>query len=334
MWLVSPWVQWFSVVTVGVLSGVTVWFFVGRARAIDTNLQQAQAERDAQPKDSDLATLLGDVLPAWQHHIAIVKTQTETAVVQLTTSFAKVIDEFELAGIGGGRGVAESKDRTITLLALCERELQPVVASLTSMIEGKDVLLNNIRNLAKGTLELQAMAADVGSIAAQTNLLALNAAIEAARAGPAGRGFAVVASEVRMLSQRSAETGKRIAERVGHIASTMTDTMSVAEDATAQDKHAVALSGDLVEHVLGHVRKLGDSADLMHQHGLVVRSEVEQLLMSMQFQDRVSQILEGAANNIQQMRQSLEQTPPVQWPTSGEWLEALNKTSRMNDQIY
>jgi methyl-accepting chemotaxis protein len=266
--------------------------------------------------------------------VAIVKTQTEHAVERLTTSFASVLGELDRAGIGHAEKANGQEDRTIKLLALCERELQPVVQSLHSMIVGKENLLAHIRSLSKQTLELQSMAADVGSIAAQTNLLALNAAIEAARAGEAGRGFAVVATEVRMLSQRSAETGKRIGERVGQIASVMNTTLNAAEESTKQDSNSVSLSGELVEHVLSHVRNLGDSADSMNQHGMVVRGEVEQLLIAMQFQDRVSQILEGARSNMHLMEQTLHQLADEGVPSSQEWLHAFNQTSRMDEQIY
>jgi methyl-accepting chemotaxis protein len=256
-------------------------------------------------------------------------------VVQLTSSFAKVLQQFDLAGIGGASADERAQaSNTISLLDLCERELQPVVLSLTNVIEGKDALLVNIRNLAKETLELQAMAAEVGSIAAQTNLLALNAAIEAARAGESGRGFAVVASEVRKLSQRSAETGTRIGQRVGQIAGIMNSTMAGAEVATVEDKRAVSLSGDLVEHVLGHVRKLGAAAESMHSHGMVVRKEVETLLMAMQFQDRVSQILSGVDNNMVLMQNTLTQVDTQALPNSDDWLDALNQSSNMVDQLY
>jgi methyl-accepting chemotaxis protein len=333
----SNWVQWMST------GGVTVLVFAMAgglvAQVSAANARTAQAHEQASDLSNlaaqEVVELMRDVLPAWQHHVDRVKTQTEGAVVQLTTSFATVLQQFDLAGIGGSGGQSGSANdsaNTIGLLALCERELQPVVMSLTHVIEGKDALLINIRSLAKETLELQAMAADVRSIAAQTNLLALNAAIEAARAGESGRGFAVVASEVRMLSQRSAETGRRIGERVGQIAAIMNATMSSAEEATIEDKRAVSLSGELVEHVLGHVRKLGASADSMHQHGMVVRTEVEKLLMAMQFQDRVSQILCGLENNMALMDQTLTEAQVL--PSSDEWLDALNQTANMNDQLY
>jgi methyl-accepting chemotaxis protein len=94
------------------------------------------------------------------------------------------------------------------------------------------------------------------------------------------------------------------------------------------------LSGELVEHVLSHVRKLGDSADAMNQHGMVVRGEVEQLLIAMQFQDRVSQILEGARSNMQMMEETLQQLADAGAPTSQDWLHAFNQTSRMDEQVY
>ena len=326
------WMPWLSVIAVGALSAGTLLSLMRRS-ANEAAQSEAALGSQAQAAIDDLANLLIDVLPAWLYQIDLVKMQTEAAVGQLTTSFSKVLQQFDLAGIGGEQPQT-SKERTITLLALCERELQPVVSSLTSMVEGKDVLLGNIRNLAQETLELQAMAAEVGSIAAQTNLLALNAAIEAARAGESGRGFAVVASEVRMLSQRSAETGRRIGERVGQIAAIMRATMGSAEESTKQDRHSVTLSGELVEHVLGHVRKLGDSADAMHLHGTVVRQEVEQLLMAMQFQDRVSQILEGAHSDIDRMRSTLESRSTQALPSAQEWLGSLNEVAKMDDQIY
>ena len=330
---VADWLAWLAVIAVGLVSALLVWHLQAQWHSARAELSQERASGPLAALQ-DMDRLLQGVLPAWLHQVNTVKDQTEGAVLQLTGSFASVLERFDLAGIGGGAGDRSDQSKTIGLLALCERELQPVVLSLSNVIDGKDALLANIRDLARETQELQAMAADVRSIAAQTNLLALNAAIEAARAGDAGRGFSVVAAEVRMLSQRSAEMGSRIGERVGHISAIMQSTVAEAEQSTVQDKHAVSISGELVEHVLGHVRKLGASADSMHEHGLVVRSEVEKLLMAMQFQDRISQILCAVNDNMELMQQTLERRPEQPLPSPDEWLDALEQGATMTDQLY
>jgi len=334
LWLGILWLVWLSLL-------LAVVGCVGVVLVLVRQLQQAHTLQ-ATPSADDTAALhiqavtpfFQDVLPAWYHQVDQVKSQTEAAVDQLTNSFAAVLTQFDLAGIGHAAARDDKANSTISLLTLCERELQPVVLSLTQLIDGKDALLANVRSLAKETLELQSMSEEVRSIAAQTNLLALNAAIEAARAGESGRGFAVVAAEVRALSQRSADTGKRIGDRVGQIAAIMKSTMSVAESAAVQDKSSVALSGELVEHVLSHVRKLGASSDSMREHGLVVRGEVENLLVAMQFQDRVSQILTALNDNMAQMQERLANIQTEGLPTSQEWLGDMNQSSFMDDQIY
>jgi methyl-accepting chemotaxis protein len=332
-WLGGGWLTWLSLAGVLLLSGAVVsrLLWLSHDQAARAQAQQAPAP---DPEVLELAGLIQDVLPAWCHQVDQVKLQTEAAVDQLTESFAAVLDRFDLAGIGSAMVGTTRADATISLLTLCERELQPVVLSLTNLIASKVALLDNIRELAQQTQDLQAMSEEVRQIAAQTNLLALNAAIEAARAGAAGRGFAVVAAEVRSLSQRSAETGRRMGERVSQLTNIMKVTMATAEQTTVKDKEAVSLSGDLVEDVLGHVRELGSSADTVRQHGQVVRQEVEKLLVAMQFQDRVSQILAGVSNNMGLMREQLAGLPGQPLPSADAWLQAMNRSSAMKDQIY
>lgn len=325
-----------AVLGVGVVSSLTVWILIGRLQVAEGHVGSQRPLSDLHDRaDSELATLLHEVLPAWKHHVEAVKVQTEAAVMQLTTSFAMVLEQLDSAGIASASPSAGAgSTNNISLLALCERELQPVVGSLTSVIDGKDAMMGNIRNLAHETDALRAMAAEVGSIAAQTNLLAINAAIEAARAGDSGRGFAVVAAEVRKLSQRSAEIGKSIGERVTRVSQTMASTLVSAEQSNHQDKEAVSLSGSIVQDVLSHVHKMGASADSMHKHGLIVRGEVEKLLMALQFQDRVSQMLTTIDGDMSRLQVALSDESTEGLPSSDEWLSALRKTYTMEDQHH
>jgi methyl-accepting chemotaxis protein len=330
-WVDASWAIGLAIAGVGLVCGVSVWvlWFKVRSAADDTSpLQTPDQSVNA------LSGLLLEVLPTWQHHVGLVKSQTEVAATQLTTSFSQVLDRFDHTGIGAPGFSKANPKETIGLLELCERELQPVVTSLSEVVEGRDAMLDNLRKLADETLTLQAMAADVGSIAAQTNLLAINAAIEAARAGDSGRGFAVVAAEVRKLSQRSAETGKHIAERVGEISGIMESTLAEAQTANEEDKQTVTLSGKIVEDVLNHVRKLGTSSESMRRNGLLIRAEIEKLLVAMQFQDRVSQILSGVDADIARMVGNLSEGEGEGWPTAEDWLESLSKTYAMEDQHH
>ena len=258
------------------------------------------------------------------------KTDTE----QLATSFSLVLDRFNHTGITNANSTKSDVADTIALLNFCETELQAVVKSLTQVIDSKDAMLGKIRHLASETSELQAMALEVGHIAAQTNLLAINAAIEAARAGESGRGFAVVAAEVRKLSQRSADTGRNITERVKKISSAMGDTMTSAEAANTQDKQVVLNSGKVVEDVLDNVKKMGKSADSMRNNGKIIRGEIEKLLVALQFQDRVSQVLVSVKNDMQRLHTGLEEGGADTLPSAEDWMQTLRQTYAMPDQDH
>lgn len=334
-WVEGSWVIWASLLGVGLLSGFALWHTQKRAHSailLSDFLHQDLQNQTHQSAFSDLSNLLQNILPAWHHHVNCVKEQTEDAVLQLSAGCALVLQQFDRAVLGSERPSGAADD--ISLLTQCERQLQPVVGALSCLIEGKDAIISQIHRMSSETHQLRAMALEVSSIAAQTNLLAINAAIEAARAGDAGRGFAVVAAEVRKLAQRSADIGTAIGQRVEDVVATMAKTTTWAEECNSQDKAAVSLSGSVVEEVLSHVQKLGASADSMQQRGLVVRQEMEKLLVPLQFQDRVSQMLSAVQDDISRLQRTLHSDPLDTVPTSAAWLQELQATYTMADQHH
>ncbi|WP_230405270.1 methyl-accepting chemotaxis protein [Undibacterium rugosum] len=200
------------------------------------------------------------------------------------------------------------------------------------MIASKDELLNCIRELAKSTKELDTMAHEVGQIAAQTNLLAINAAIEAARVGEHGRGFAVVAGEVRKLSHLSAETGRRMGERVKNVSAVMQTALNTADRTASQDSQILEISGHVVKDVLSHVESMGDTAKQLLIHGGAIRGNIEETLVSLQFQDRIGQMLDVVRTDIQKMQQQVAHAGPGELPTTSVWLEELQTTYTMQDE--
>lgn len=276
--------------------------------------------------------LLIAVLPVWLNHVAQVKLQTEKAVSDLIDSFNSMVHQFDAAGFGASVGTSESAQHAITinLLNVCREELQPVIQHLEHMLESKNTLLDSISELANSTADLRDMAHSVGVIAAQTNLLALNAAIEAARVGEHGKGFAVVAGEVRRLSMISAETGKTINVRVQQITEVVKHTLQTAQRANEKDRMVLNKSRNVVQSVLGHVQDLGDAATEMRNQGSIIRADVENLLITLQYQDRVSQMLDVLNRDISKLLQTLEADATL--PASDEWLRELETYYTMEDQ--
>ncbi|WP_407316832.1 methyl-accepting chemotaxis protein [Pseudomonas sp. nanlin1] len=201
-------------------------------------------------------------------------------------------------------------------------------------------MLEEVRQLNEYTGELRTMATDVGAIAAQTNLLALNAAIEAARAGEAGRGFAVVADAVRTLSKQSSETGKQMSTKVDVINSAISRVVAVAGDSSEHSSDLISQSEARIQGVLdrfGEVtERLSHSAELLQREGSGIREEVNDVLVSLQFQDRTSQILAHVRNNLDRLQAHLQQREA----TPGQpddldvraWLQDMERTYATDEQ--
>src|SRR5690606_36310191 len=188
-------------------------------------------------------------------------------------------------------------------------ELGQITKTLRAAMAQRDELLNEISGLSKITVELSGMSAEVAGIASQTNLLALNAAIEAARAGEYGRGFAVVADEVRTLSTRSGETGARIGKRIEQVNSALKTTLERTTEYAAQDSTRLSKSEDSIAQVLKQFRhsteNILQSAQVLEQESVGVQASVEEVLVNLQFQDRVSQILSHVTNDMEKLAGAL-----------------------------
>ncbi|MES3020832.1 MAG: methyl-accepting chemotaxis protein [Pseudomonadota bacterium] len=298
-----------------------------------------EAEKTRQSTSEHMSSLMRGVLPVWQRHVQLVKGESETAVNALLSSFSAIVTQFDGAGFigAGGKSSADTQQARINLISCCERDLGPVIDSLACIVASKVELLKlleRVQGLATATSELQDLAGDIGRIAAQTNILAINAAIEAARAGHSGRGFAVIAADVRRLSLDSAEAGKRITQRIGRIgeiAGSMKLTIDAAENISKNDLKAIATSGQMVDEVLRRIREMGTSADRMREQGNEIRAEVENLLVSLQYQDRIHQILDVVEADIGRM-QEMVAAPGAQPPAAHEWLGRLGEHYTMDDE--
>lgn len=260
----------------------------------------AKQRKPAEPT-ARTATLL-EALPIWARQIETSRAQTEGAVVSLSERFSGIVQRLDAAL---GREASVGRQDVSAQMRDSERDLKLVMDALRAIQQSRDALAEEIRGLAAYTEDVQAMASEVQSIAFQTNVLALNAAIEAAHAGERGRGFAVVAHEVRALSNAARDTGKRITQRVTLISEALGKIGEANEIVTQRDQREVKNSEANISAVLDRFlqssSQAAETAQRSMEQSRAIKTEVEESLVQLQFQDRVSQILTQVASSMGNM---------------------------------
>ncbi|RAU44014.1 MULTISPECIES: methyl-accepting chemotaxis protein [unclassified Pseudomonas] len=334
--------NWIASAALIAISLIACALSASRHKAVLQSMEQArqtQAGSHAQHSGSASRTQLDEVLlgamPIWSRQVESSRQQTEEAIVSLTSRFTGIAerlqDTVQASQQAAGELDGQGSEGALKVLATSDTELSQVIDSLKASQTSRDQTLAQVRGLTAYTGELRTMAADVAAIAAQTNLLALNAAIEAARAGEAGRGFAVVADAVRSLSSKSSETGQQMSAKVDIINTAITQLVHAASSSADQDSHSVASSEKSIQSVLERFQtitaSLAESADLLKQESYGIRDEMTEVLVNLQFQDRVSQILSHVRDNIHALHEHLVQAS--QSPDQAVAIDARQWLARM-----
>jgi methyl-accepting chemotaxis protein len=286
------------------------------------------------------------VIPVWRRHFEASREQMETAVNQLSDRFGGIVDKLDVAlhtATQETDAVESGGEGLVSVYARSSQDLSALIAVQQASMSSMEAMLAKVQGLDRFIAELQEMASDVARIAQQTNLLALNAAIEAARAGELGRGFAVVAKEFRMLSNQSGDTGRKIAEKVNVISAAIVDTCTVVRDSVAAEDNSLESAHSTIDRVLADFKGITEvfqrSSSTLQVESMSIQSEINNALVQLQFQDRVSQIMTQVLNNMDQLplllrqqRDDYAQTQVLKPLDSEAVLGELKKTYVMADQ--
>lgn len=274
--------------------------------------EQLAANTEMQQLIEPLEQVATEVARLSSEQIETSREQTEEAIINLTQRFSGIVQRLS-SSIDVSSNLTEGRDGNLASTFNASRDqLSRLIEYLDRSVQSRDLMLEKITGLSSQTENLKAMAESVQKIASQTNLLALNAAIEAARAGEMGRGFSVVADEVRTLSLQSGETGEKIGVMVGNITAAMESALSEAQEASRNDAEISQEAKDTVNQVLGKMQDittgLSDSSSMLREESIGIKTEIEDILVSLQFQDRISQILSHVRDSLRQFSESVEES--------------------------
>jgi methyl-accepting chemotaxis protein len=349
--LLSLWSESFSLIRLGLgLIGMALVILLAntyrtlleenRKQASDLQQIENQHRLEQQNKSGDMAQFLIRLLPVWERQLNLVQQQSETAIDQLTSKFSLIYEQLQKA-LGASEvtsGGSAQSGSLGSVLQNSEAALMGLVSSLKASMDEQHALVAEMNNLTSITDELKTMGDEVAGIASQTNLLALNAAIEAARAGDHGRGFAVVADEVRTLSTRSGETGVRMGKRIRQVNDLLKAAFQTMEEISDKGNKSVVISDETIHRVIGEFRSFGEclfqASEILTTESNHVREEIEQVLVSLQFQDRTRQILQHVMGDIRKLHGEIQNhKTDLKQLNIDRWLAEVERTYTTLEQV-
>lgn len=331
----SVWLNVSIIIIVSILLGLKLNWLQGNVlESINTQAEVTQSVKLNNDAIVDsmksLSEVINQVIEVSNRQIESSRQQTEEAITTMSIRFSSLVGRLnsalEAATLSNASLPAvDGSDSTLldNVFMNSRGQLSDVITNLADALVNRKSSFEHLKELADDTAILKSMAEGVEKIASQTNLLALNAAIEAARAGEVGRGFAVVADEVRSLSIQSGETGRQITETINHFTSSVEKTMNEATISMEKDLLLEEEGSSTIKIVLESLewmtKGMSESSEILKSESLAIVQEVNEIIMSLQFQDRTSQILLHVVDGLNELPKVLNEQ--MQKVENGEGVE-------------
>jgi methyl-accepting chemotaxis protein len=285
--------------------------------------------------------MVAQVVPVWGKQLDITREAAADGLALLLDGFSQMAgalgtlaSQIEHSQVSVAPGAV---DNVLAPDSPAQAALQALLAPSERAFAQRDAAVAQLVNCHTALQELRQLGRQAREVGKHTRLVAFNASIEANR-GSQGQdgGSQAVANETRMLAARIAEVGEQV-ERVisrldreltperlrGEIAGTTPEELALELQLGAR----TALNGLLAE-MGGALRSGGEvkaAAETLSQ-------QLEETFVHFQFGDRLSQMLDIVAKDMQSFARWVAANPYATQTDAAEWLANLEASYTMEEQ--
>jgi methyl-accepting chemotaxis protein len=225
----------------------------------------------------------------------------------------------------------EYKQGSITLEEFCRmmgEHIGETVSKIVTISENAMKLAFAMEEAIEQLEFVEGFTKRIHKINSQTRLLALNATIEAARAGDAGRSFSVVANEVKQVSTEIDAMSREMEAHIGEVGKTLREGQETLGkvagiDMTSHITMRTELDG-LMHALLQQNKNVSEIVQKSAMFVKDVSKQINRVTVTIQFQDRNTQITQNAVLLMKAMRERILPGGAAEDLSPLELLEALS----------
>lgn len=264
--------------------------------------------------DGTLADLLLRVLPVWQGHVQLARGQTKSAIDNLTTRFVGIHER-----MAGALNLSQSGRNADALQAIqgAATQLDGIASALESVLASRQALLSRLDALAAANDDIRRLAQENEQLAGRTGVTDLLSDEQS----------------WQELAERSAENSRQIATRAKGVRHQIIAAIGSAGETSVAAGGIIDNPREVIDHVVADFResalKLSATVDQLEGENREVDREVCDILVNLQFQDRISQILDHVQQDIQRLHGAADASG---LPSPEQWLADLEKTYTTPEQ--
>ncbi|MDX1926000.1 MAG: methyl-accepting chemotaxis protein [Pirellulaceae bacterium] len=171
--------------------------------------------------------------------------------------------------------------------------LEVLLKAVQSSCSFSQAAAERLSQLEKRLTDLEKIVHEVEDIAGRAKMVALNGRIEASRLGIAGKAFGVVAQETKDLADKAGKTGCSIRQSINELAIELFKTTAEMRRRAESDSKNVEATNSAVQKLLSRLEQTHHQMNAAMNSTASISTELQndigRAVMSMQFQDRVSQ---------------------------------------------